>query len=245
MSFKFNGTSVSLYGPTNGNANGTQVDSSTCSYKIDDGDPIPFTIPASKRLPLTSNDSVWANQRFFTSDLVDGDKEHEIVVTYFGPATWSKFSQPLIIDYFYVTNAARVEGKMGTKPPVGAIVGGIVGGILGLIAVAGLACFVMRKRRSSNKDSVDSTNGRLTVTPHSDMTERWTSEPLPDSRIPGIGAGEGVPVDAGLANFVNMKRAQREVVNEQAGHEQDSGIRYGTSPLSGTATRLPPIYTPE
>ncbi|KAJ8091559.1 hypothetical protein PM082_024483 [Marasmius tenuissimus] len=177
-----------------------------------------------------------------------------MAIIYSGTQTNTSPPQWMEIDYFYVANIGtqvqvnssspspvpEVEGKAtGSGVPVRAIVGGVVGGIFGLIALAGLAWFVMRKWESRSRNSVSSDNG------HSDMADRWTSEPLPDSRIKGIGAGEGVPVDAGLANFVDMKRAQREVVNEQAGYEQDSGLRYGTSPLPGAATRLPPIYTPE
>ncbi|KAL0061723.1 hypothetical protein AAF712_011440 [Marasmius tenuissimus] len=251
MSFRFNGTSVALYGINTYRKDGGQLDATTGTYYIDNGKLVSFNIPGSIPLPYApQNNTGWANQLVFTTDSVDGGKEHEMVVTYSGVSKGTNPAQALVIDYFYVANDGtqvqedRADSK---KVPVGAIVGGVVGGVLGLIAVAGLVWFMMKKMRGREKVDTSSNDGTPIVMPFNDMAERWTGEPLRDSRVPEVGTEESVFDDARTANFSSMKHAQRVAVSEQVTQERDSGLRYSKAPVSpplGAAVRLPPVYTP-
>ncbi|KAK1221347.1 hypothetical protein PQX77_015848 [Marasmius sp. AFHP31] len=166
MSFKFNGSSVSLYTFNEGSE--SDWDRTSGRYFIDNTGDTTFDIPGSKPLPFNQrNRSDWYNQHLFTSNKVAGGKEHEMVITYTGVRTGSNPAQWLLIDYFYVTGAgasSSPEGAAGgpgggnaggssdsssggSKTPVGAIVGGVVGGVVALLGIAGLIWFLMRRRR--------------------------------------------------------------------------------------------------
>ncbi|KAL0063145.1 hypothetical protein AAF712_009935 [Marasmius tenuissimus] len=164
MTFRFNGSSVSLYSWNAGMD--TTWDPSFGNYYIDDSGSTEFDIPRSKPLPYTrQNSSDWFNQRLFTSkdSKVNGEKEHAMVITYTGTKTRANSPQWLLVDYFYVTGAAANgspqgsnagetddgEGGRGTqrKKPVTAIAGGVIGGVVGLLAIAGIVWFFLRRRR--------------------------------------------------------------------------------------------------
>ncbi|KAJ8091536.1 hypothetical protein PM082_024457 [Marasmius tenuissimus] len=276
MSFKFNvlnefddptGTSVSLYGVNLLLADGSPLDSATGSYNIDSGGLVTFDIPQTKRFPLSTdnNFSSWSNQRFFSvASGLDGSKEHEILITYSGIKNGTGQGQSLSVDYSLVGNdSSQVSegpsdsggqedhGNHGSGKPIGAIVGGVVGGVFGLFLIVGLAWFVIKKRRKQGNAPSVLMNGEPIVMPFNPMAE--TGEPLRrDSGAFGTGfrsEGRG-PEDARRANFVGMKRAQREVVSQQASRERYSGSRYsgvtgsGSSAPPGSSIGAPPIYTP-
>ncbi|KAK1221345.1 hypothetical protein PQX77_015846 [Marasmius sp. AFHP31] len=170
MSFRFNGSSVSLY--TFNEGSNSDWDRTSGCYNIDNAGDAAFDIPESKPLPLNQqNRSDWYNQHLFTSNKVGGGKEHEMAITYTGVKTGSNPAQWLLIDYFYVTGAGAngsPEGaddgagggnnggggdkSGGSKTPVGAISGGVVGGIVGLLGVAGFIWLLMRRRRQRRDD---------------------------------------------------------------------------------------------
>ncbi|KAL0063151.1 hypothetical protein AAF712_009941 [Marasmius tenuissimus] len=165
MSFRFNGSSASLYTFNKGSEG--DWDRSSGRYYIDDAGDTIFDIPGSKPLPFDEqNRTDWWRQHLFTTNKVDEGKEHEMVITYTGAKTGSRPGQWLLIDYFYVTGA-RVSGSPeaaaggpggendegngdtsgGSKTPVGAIAGGVVGGVVALLGIAGLIWLLMRRRR--------------------------------------------------------------------------------------------------
>ncbi|KAK1217443.1 hypothetical protein PQX77_019907 [Marasmius sp. AFHP31] len=267
MSFKFNGTSVSLFGVNPNAINNSAFKGTTGSYYVDTGRPVPFDIPASRRLPFAPGDSnftAWGNRCLFVRDSLDGSKEHEIVITYSGTGTGPTDQlQFLILDYLLVENGATqvnyqlsgptkestIEGKT-----IRAIVGGVVGIVMALIAVAGLIWFFMKKR----KEEKESNHESLIATPFRDVVKVWTGEQKPGSRNLQNESATGSIIttstrrpstdNARLANFVRMKRAQREAVDTGAVREEDSGIRYrdmNTSPPPIVVGRLPPAYTLE
>ncbi|KAL0061658.1 hypothetical protein AAF712_011521 [Marasmius tenuissimus] len=264
MSFKFNGTSVSLYG-TNliTSANGPFKLSTTGSYYIDSGASVSFDIPASKRVPFIgsgNNFTAWSNQLLFTTGPgLDGSKEHEIVITYTGVNGGTVAPQWLTVDYFLVgNNGSQVKGNpsesggggksvdngMGkTGKPTGVIVGAVVGGVFGLLLIAGLVWYVMKKRKGKDSNPSGLNYGESLV------AEAWRGEPLPrDSGALGAGTGAKESGDARRTNFADMKHAQREVVNQQISREMDTGSGYsqvaGSSLPPGASTVAPPIYTP-
>ncbi|KAL0060166.1 hypothetical protein AAF712_013060 [Marasmius tenuissimus] len=259
MSLKFNGTSVSLYSQSPTKQDGSTYDGSTGSYYIDNGHSVPFNIPGSRPLPSSpENNTAWANQLLFTTDTLVGGKEHEMVITYSGFTNGSNDPHPLIIDYFYVTrDDGRVNGGStgsgdGTrandnKVPVGAIVGGIVGGMIALVILSGLVCFMIKRRKRQMDGQSESNDDKLVVTPFTNMTECWTSEPLPDSHAFGNGAEENVVGGSSLVSR-QLQRAQQDGDSEQVTEEREGGTHSGQanlSPPTGAATRLPPVYTPE
>ncbi|KAL0063148.1 hypothetical protein AAF712_009938 [Marasmius tenuissimus] len=165
MSFRFNGSSVSLYTFNEGSE--SDWDRTSGRYYIDNTGDTAFDIPGSKPLPFNDqNRTDWLHQHLFTTNKVDGGKEHEMVITYTGAKTGSNSAQWLLIDYFYVTGAgasgspeAAAGGPGGengegsgdnsgrSKTPVGAIAGGVVGGVVALLGIAGLIWLLMRRRR--------------------------------------------------------------------------------------------------
>ncbi|KAK1225859.1 hypothetical protein PQX77_011187 [Marasmius sp. AFHP31] len=166
MTFRFNGSSVSLYSWNAGMED--TWDRSFGHYYIDNSGNTDFEIPGSKPLPYTKQGrSDWYNQRLFTSkdSEVNGEKEHEMVITYMGAQGRASSAQWLLVDYFYVTgtnasgtpqgtNAADTDGGGGEggggsqrNKPVAAIAGGVVGGVVGLLVMAGIVWFYLRKRR--------------------------------------------------------------------------------------------------
>ncbi|KAJ8096268.1 hypothetical protein PM082_011422 [Marasmius tenuissimus] len=278
MSFRFNGTSVSLYSMSV--VNSLYV-STTAFYRIDGGSSVSFEINRQRNISYREEDypnTMWMNQHLFTiSSFSDVDKEHEMVIVY--PEDTSAYVQEwLYIDYFLVgnngmlskENVSRTDRTSGTGAPpatskigedtskgdsIGETVGGVVGSIFALVALVGLVWFLLKKRKEE-----DGLNDEwLMVTPFRDMVKAWTGGRVKESRVPDDGAttdsmssslkvhrpGTG---NAGMANFVRMKRAQREAVNDQAVRERDSGIRYretSISPPVGVVDRLPPAYTLE
>ncbi|KAF9255637.1 hypothetical protein L218DRAFT_950612 [Marasmius fiardii PR-910] len=168
-SFKFNGTSVSLYGFNEGSDQTWQP--TTGRYYIDNKGDTSFDITGSKTLPgLPNNKTDMYHQLWFTaSNLNPGS--HEMILTFNGvyksdPIQW------LSIDYFYVTasegsqlNAGNPAGGGGgksgegdqsssnggdtnsSKTNVGAIAGGVVGGVLALTLI-GFAIFFLKKRKA-------------------------------------------------------------------------------------------------
>ncbi|KAJ8081310.1 hypothetical protein PM082_007145 [Marasmius tenuissimus] len=164
MSFRFNGTSVSVY-TWNAGGQEEEWDSASGHYTIDGSDAIKFEIPES--IPLVTNgqsktNTDWYNQLLFKSRDVDGGREHDISITYDGTKTGAKAPQWLLIDHFYVVDAGRSpqgetndggESRGGgvessqTKMPAAAIAGGVVGGVVGLLAIAGIVWFFLRRRR--------------------------------------------------------------------------------------------------
>ncbi|KAK1234643.1 hypothetical protein PQX77_002146 [Marasmius sp. AFHP31] len=119
MNFRFNGSSVSLYGF---NA-GSERDWGRASgrYYIDNTGDTTFDIPGSKPLLFNNqqNRSNWYNQHLFTSNKVAGRKEHEMVIAYTGVSTESSPAQWLLIDYFYVTGAGASRSPEGPADGAG------------------------------------------------------------------------------------------------------------------------------
>ncbi|KAJ8091466.1 hypothetical protein PM082_024384 [Marasmius tenuissimus] len=259
MSFKFNGTSVSMYGinaALDASQNRTSLDSSTGSYSIDGSPPITFGLPGTKAVPHDSGSrEAWTNQLMFETTSLSGENEHEMAISYTGTGT--KTSQMLVIDYFYVANnGVVVNGSqselMETEKraaPTGGIIGGVLGGVFGLIAIGGLLWF-MRRRRRRRGGPRELRDENWDDVPPNTMSEVWTGEPSQNSRSPtrAIGRAQYKSGESLAANFVDLKRAQREVINEQSRQEQDSGYRYtvvhSADTTPGTAT-IPPAYTPE
>ncbi|KAJ8091501.1 hypothetical protein PM082_024419 [Marasmius tenuissimus] len=248
MSFKFKGTSVSMYGFTLPAATAGGIGNSTGYYSIDSGNPVSFPIPGSEPFPSEPGDIMWRNRRFFNTGQVDGGVEHEMIITYSGVHGNPKPPQSLAIDYFYVANNwVQVNGsapgvgkngerngeKPGRKTSLGAIVGGVVGGVFALIAIAGLV-WVAFKRRKRRSISLGESNNGLTLTSSSNSAEDSREEPAQNSQPLGGETSQTQSSEAS-ANFASMKNAQRELVSGQR-QEQDSGIRY-------TTTTLPPTYT--
>ncbi|KAK1217442.1 hypothetical protein PQX77_019906 [Marasmius sp. AFHP31] len=267
MSFKFNGTSVSLFGVNPSRINNSAFEGTTGSYNVDTGSAVPFDILASKGLPFAPGDNIftaWGNQRFFVTDSLDGSNEHEMIITYSGTGIVPTDQlQLLVIDYFLVENGATQVNYNLSEPtngstikgkPTRAIVGGVVGIVMALIVGAGLIWFFMKKRREKKESNHES----LIATPFRDVVKVWTGEQKPGSRNLQDGPSTGSTIttstrrpstdNARLANFVRMKRAQREAVDTGAVREEDSGIRYrdmNTSPPPIVVGRLPPAYTLE
>ncbi|KAF9255239.1 hypothetical protein L218DRAFT_358086 [Marasmius fiardii PR-910] len=148
LSFKFNGTSVSLYTFLEGSEQ--DWNSSPARYHIDDSEDTSFTIPGSKRLSGSGNRSDFFNQLLFTSPNLSAG-EHELTLSFDGvaqgggpPIQW------LIIDYFHVIAAGtNLDGYNGT--PVSVIVGAVVGGVVGLFAIGLAAYFLMRRQKKDRQ----------------------------------------------------------------------------------------------
>ncbi|KAL0057027.1 hypothetical protein AAF712_016354 [Marasmius tenuissimus] len=260
MSFKFTGTSVSVYG-INFGSDPIRWDSTTGSYSIDGGQSILFEIPGTKPPPgLSTKVVARENQPYFETGLVNSG-EHEMIITYHGNGTGNP--QRLGIDYFYVANnGVEVNGNFsGTgepgpgpkeradhKVPVGAVVGGILAGIFGLIAFGGMTWLVKRRKRRRGGPR-EWQGQQQDEAPPSTMSGAWSIEPLEDLRSPtGSGASRYTSGELLAANFASMKHAQREVINGQSRQEHDSGFRY--TALHNAAAPpgidlIPPAYTPE
>ncbi|KAL0057647.1 hypothetical protein AAF712_015707 [Marasmius tenuissimus] len=253
MSFKFNGTSVSLYGINAQGEDGTFLDDSSGSYSIDGGPPIAFIIPGTKAVPQDSgNQTAWANQFMFENKSLSSENEHEMAISYTGTGT--NTSQMLVIDYFYVASNGVVinENQLGPAEPekravpTGGIVGGVLGGTFGLIAISGLLWLLRRRRRRWGGPRELCDEGWADA-PSNTISEAWMGEPPHDSRPPtqAIGTTQYESREPLAANFLNMKRAQREVTNGQSCQEQDSGFRYAAVNTADTSDRIPPAYTVE
>ncbi|KAK1224320.1 hypothetical protein PQX77_011134 [Marasmius sp. AFHP31] len=226
MSFKFNGTSVSLYGqnlPLPGLTFGLK--NSTAVYSIDNADHVPFTISGSKPFPAEAeNDTMWLNQHVFTTNRVDGGREHEMVITYTGAHNMSESPQGLDIDYFYVTNdwiqtndsSSGLDEK--TKTPVGAIIGGVLG-VSVLITIAGLIWLMMRKRRGQGVGMIKPNHERSILTPFNGVKSTATGTSIKHAY------GQGVEL------------------NERVFWEQDSGSRSSQTDASSSVLDPPPSYT--
>ncbi|KAJ8080322.1 hypothetical protein PM082_017155 [Marasmius tenuissimus] len=174
-SFKFNGTSVSLYGFNEGSDQDWEA--ATGRYYVDNKGDTTFDITGSKPVPgLPNNRTDWYHQLWFTAANIDPGS-HEMILTYTGVYA-GKAIQWLSIDYFYVT--ASEGSKLNSAPPAGggggngsgssngqsgsdsksntgAIAGGVVGGVLGLALIALAVWFFVKKRK--NKDSYGQYDG--------------------------------------------------------------------------------------
>ncbi|KAK1224315.1 hypothetical protein PQX77_012783 [Marasmius sp. AFHP31] len=160
MSFKFNGTSVAVYGLKLRGPKPFGLKETGGYYSIDSGDPIPSTVPGSEPFPSDPDDSTWFNQRLFNTSRVDGGKEHEMFIAYSGNQSGPKPPHPLVIDFFHVTsNFVEVNDTgPGVEPNArkrsrgktsdGVIVGGVVGGVVALGAIAGLIWLTMKRRQT-------------------------------------------------------------------------------------------------
>ncbi|KAK1215732.1 hypothetical protein PQX77_021652 [Marasmius sp. AFHP31] len=165
MSFKFNGSSVSLYTYNAGSDH--DWDRTSGTYFIDNTGNTRFDIPGSKLLPYNKQNRFnWYNQHLFTSNKVAGGDEHEMIIAYTGVSTESSQGQWLLIDYFYVAgtgasgspagaadgagggnNRGSGDSSGGSKTPVGVIAGGAIGGVVALLGIAGLIWLLVRGRR--------------------------------------------------------------------------------------------------
>ncbi|KAL0061657.1 hypothetical protein AAF712_011519 [Marasmius tenuissimus] len=249
MSFRFNGTSVSLYGTNLMTSGGDAFANTTGSYSIDNGAFVSFDIPQTKLSPSNrDNDSLaWANQRFFaTGSELDGSKEHEMVITYIGAQDSTAPPQWLTVDYFLVGNDGSQVNKnllgSGVKEGnanVKLIVGTVVGGVSGILLIAGLIWYVMKKRNKTENSGSALSNG-----------EAWTGELLPrdfGTFEAGAGAEKGGELeDEQQANSVGIRQAQREMMNQQVSQEMDDSSRYsrvtGSTSLPGYSIVAPPSY---
>ncbi|KAL0057362.1 hypothetical protein AAF712_016000 [Marasmius tenuissimus] len=260
ISFRFSGTSVSLYGrDLLGSLQDPGRIGTTASYSIDSGQSVQFKIPDSKTLPFYPGNVTgygWYNQRLFTTESLDGDKEHEIIISYDGNLSGRIAPQPLLIDYFLVENnwsqtessfpGSGGEGESGDsgKASVRGIAGGVVGGVLAIIAFAVLAWFMRGRKRQR-----DLSDERGTVEPFYTMAVN-KNRPLaleqPLQSQAGTGTTHGAYSETLLGSFARVKQTQREAINTTPPQQLDSGLRYGRdvdiSSSFGTIT-LPPAYT--
>ncbi|KAK1222433.1 hypothetical protein PQX77_014718 [Marasmius sp. AFHP31] len=261
MSFKFSGTSVSLYGmDLRASLEETPHVNTAASYRIDGAQSVPFTIPGSKTLPSNPGNATgygWYNQRLFTSDLLDGDREHEIVISYAGTHSGMGSPQPLLIDYFLVTTDRAQVGenvpvpqtsglpgdgeKAHSKFPIGGVVGGIIGGIFTLIVIATLVWALRRRRRQSGLN-----DGQENVEPFDVMTVARNRDPVEDSQSPeGSAVAQTSSGEPSSANLPRMNKAQRGPADSRPRQEVDSGLRYSEIGTSLGSATLPPVYTPD
>ncbi|KAL0061005.1 hypothetical protein AAF712_012178 [Marasmius tenuissimus] len=251
MSFKFNGSSkVSVYGSNAFGVDGMLFKDATGTWQIDSDPRKEFPIPGSKITPQNRTGVVArANQLLFTSQLVEGENEHKMTISYSGPQGTRDLSsaQFLLIDHFFMENNPKLVEPEKRTVPVGATVGGILAGVLGLIAVGGLLWLIRRwRRRRGGPRELDSEwwdDAALNV-----ASEGWTVEPFQDSRFPTVtGTAQSTLGVTSTANFANMKRGRRKVANGHPRQEQDSGVRYAflqTDHIPEPAT-IPPPYSPE
>ncbi|KAL0063146.1 hypothetical protein AAF712_009936 [Marasmius tenuissimus] len=244
MSFKFNGTSVSLYGiNTRMAANHTSYDRTTGYYHIDNGQYVPFDIPQSKSLPLNPGaySAAWENQHFFTTKPVSGDREHELVISYSGNSSGTHLPQWLAIDYFHVKNeevqlnkatdtpvpSQQADSEIGpdNKDHIGAIVGGVVSGLLAVAAFSWLIWFIIKRRGGGSCRAGDLEDQELLVSPF----DAWGDEPLLRAQTaPRKSAGF-------VANLVHSMRETRQ--------ERDSGYREIAEVPASSVSAVPPPYT--
>ncbi|KAK7062918.1 hypothetical protein VNI00_000416 [Paramarasmius palmivorus] len=138
LSFRFNGTSASLYTFNEGSDEDWVATSGR--YYIDNSGDTSFTIPGSKRLSNGSRSDFNNQLLFATPSLSPG--EHELVITFEGQKTGTRPIQWLIVDYFHVTAASASKSQF----PVAAVAGGVAGGVV-LIAGIALAVFFYLKRK--------------------------------------------------------------------------------------------------
>ncbi|KAL0061003.1 hypothetical protein AAF712_012176 [Marasmius tenuissimus] len=245
MSLKFNGRSnVSVYGANAYGANRTRLDSTTGTWQIDNNHPAQeFTIPGSKGSPEDQTTVVGrANQHLFTTGLVDGEGEHEMVIRYSGSRD-TESPQFLYINYFYVENDSKPVEPEERTVPVGAIAGGVLGGVFGLIAIGGLVWF-MRRRRRRKTDHREVHDGRWSGLSSNAIPEVWSGEPLQEPWSPTArGTVEYTPIEP----LTPVDYEQREVIHGHGYGESDRGARYAalhTSNGSQETATTPPAYTP-
>ncbi|KAL0057815.1 hypothetical protein AAF712_015530 [Marasmius tenuissimus] len=255
MSFKFNGTRVSVYGTNPPGGNWSRYDTAMGTYQIDGDQSVGFNIPGTKSRPDDQEGTAGRiNEHMFTTGLVSGGKEHEMIISYSGSQD-TQSPQVLWINYFYVENDYKlVEPEKNPVEPkkratsVGSIAGGVLAGVFGLVAIGGLLWLIRRRRRRRGGPR-ELHDGSWDDTPSNSVSEAWTGRPLQDSQSPtATVAAQSTSRKISTENFASMKRAQREVINGQSRQERDSGFRYGTPETaensSGTAT-IPPAYTRE
>ncbi|KAK1218868.1 hypothetical protein PQX77_018429 [Marasmius sp. AFHP31] len=257
MTFRFNGSSVSLYSFNEGSE--VDLDGASGRYYIDNTGDTPFDIPASKRLPSNQqNRTDWYNQHLFTSNNVGGGEEHEMVIAYTGGQTGSNPAQWLLIDYFYVTgagtngssggtvggagggnNRGSDNGSGGSKTLVGAIAGGVVGGVVALLGIAGFIWLLMRRRRQK-RDGLRGWHPRGVLDPF------MLGAPgihVQDQNHNHPHAGGGYTSQNQAQNFPDIKSAQQEAFRVQMQQQhQDSGAQYNQVGQSQVVD-VPPSYT--
>ncbi|KAF7342109.1 hypothetical protein MVEN_01798200 [Mycena venus] len=165
VALNFHGTGVSLFGyvPTELPHNSTSA-----SYTIDGGPPVPFVLNG-----LAAQSATLYNAVMFTTNTLT-PATHNLVVSYGGDSS----KTPLVVGAFYVTNTSTpststsTSAAPGNSPsadaststvttkkssPVGAIIGGIVGCLVTIALVVGLV-FWCRRRRQRQAESIRRTS---------------------------------------------------------------------------------------
>ncbi|KAK7051257.1 hypothetical protein VNI00_004757 [Paramarasmius palmivorus] len=271
LSFKFNGTSVSLFGFISGSISKRQA--SNAVYSIDGSPDTLFEISGSR--PSPTNSSVLLSRfnepLFTTPDLELGT--HDMKITFTGVRTGGDPLQWLTVDYFYVNasagsgnsvdsgpgqgsldpNAASENSGTG-RPNIGAIIGGTVGGVAGILLLA-LGVFIFLRRRTSVKpiakaEYQEDFNHASAINPN----ERYMrSQPLLDTTP--ISPESSTFSDAGRYATTTPSAKHPGTISWQststspAGrmlwerHHQDSGIRYPTQQQEMEVVDVPPGYT--
>ncbi|KAK7021844.1 hypothetical protein VNI00_017237 [Paramarasmius palmivorus] len=234
MSFRFNGTSVSLYGFNEGDPD--PYAASTARYNIDGSHEINFVSPASRPSPANHSGRIdHFNELLFTSPDLDPGT-HDLTVTFTDMPTGKEWIQWLTIDYFYVTASAGTgaDGEKsgstsgGSKPgeqsgsasggsesgktPVGAIVGGVVGGVAVLVLL-GLGVFFFLRRRKRSRDAeltagsggyISSSSGANGVSPYPYSMLSVSKNSSP--RKAAVSTPDPYPDDVGAASTSSENR---------------------------------------
>ncbi|KAK7030819.1 hypothetical protein VNI00_013927 [Paramarasmius palmivorus] len=262
VTFKFNGTNVSLYGfNDNGRVDNQSLAATSGRYNIDGGNENTFTIPGSRPFPANStNLADYFNEFLFTSPELNPGP-HLLTVTFTGQKTGNESLQPLIVDYFYVTASAQDSDAqvISKSKPMGAIVGGIVGGVV-VLALLGLAVFLsLRRRRKSWDSDARASVGYLArpVSPPSEVSPYpYVTPSLQTQHLSKKEAYDSYQSDSGAtlspatysshttpASTPQDSEALQQAVFTQDVVErrhQDSGIRY---PQAQRVVDIPPDYT--
>ncbi|KAJ6562501.1 hypothetical protein B0H19DRAFT_1375565 [Mycena capillaripes] len=156
VALNFHGTAVSLFGYI---PHELPHNSTSGSYTIDGGSPVPFTLPGLAAQSAT----VYNALMFKTNTLTPAT--HNLVVTYAGDTS----KTPLAVGAFYVTNTSTPSSGTSTSDapanspssdssnstvttekkssPVAAIVGGTIGCLAVLALIVGLIFWCRRRRR--------------------------------------------------------------------------------------------------
>ncbi|KAI3604429.1 hypothetical protein WG66_008444 [Moniliophthora roreri] len=263
LSFRFNGTSVSLFGFIAGSISRRQA--SNAVYSIDGSPDTLFEIPGSK--PLQTNSSVLLsryNELLFTSrDLEPGT--HDMKITFTGVRTGGDPLQWLTVDYFMVkASAGTLDADSGQGSPaplpaesgsrksrIGPIVGGTIGGVAGVLLLALGVFLILKRRKTPPGDKEAKIEGGFDSSPVS--ADVNPNERFIRSRSPGlISSNAGSTMFSEPEGFVVYPSTENPPANLPAParafverHHQDSGVRY-SQPQDGMempVIDVPPGYT--